>query len=97
MNLISMTKFTRKKGNITKSRKKAASARRDIILLKRATVSHPLKKASLTVVKKVDMIIKQRKIKRQKNKDKRKFNNHRFLPTSNRLNTINLGFNSSKM
>ena len=97
MNSISMIKFTRKKGNITRSRRKAASARRDIILLKRATVRHPLKKASLTVVKKVNMIIKQRKIKRQKNKDKRKFNNHRFLHTSKPPYTINLGFNSSKM
>jgi hypothetical protein len=77
MNSISMIRFTRTKRNAIRSQRRARKTRRDIILLMRAIASHPLTRASLKVREKVNMIIKQRKIKRLKNKNKTKFNNHR--------------------
>jgi hypothetical protein len=79
-----MIRFTRMKRNAIRSQRRARKTRRDIILLMRAIVSHPLTKVSLKVREKVNMIIKQRKIKRLKNKNKTKFNNHRLFHSSNK-------------
>lgn len=90
-----MTRFTRTKRSVTRSQRRARSTRRDIIRLETATVSHHLKTVSPRVLKKANMIIKQRKIKRLKSKNKTKFNNHRSLNISNPFNKISQGLTSS--
>jgi hypothetical protein len=83
-----MTRFTRTRRNATRSPRRARNTRRDIIRLRIATASHPQKTVSLTMGRKANMIIKQRKIKRLKNKNKTKFNNHRSLNINNPTNKI---------